>query len=201
MTHPRERIEYTGKEVARYKEDVEVWKRDHDAVAADCWEGEDLIAKANFLFDQILRQDVRLQRYILGEGGRDDSDPQDGLRRVLLDWMSASLRVVPYGERLQREYGGVEGLDVLRENLSQAKSMLTPDDEFFDPDRLSPLRDEAIDAHRLGLTEPLPENERPKTRTCGPPPSKSNSAGYRSTSRSWRGPRSPCSSRIPRIPA
>ncbi len=160
MTQPRERIEYAGKEVARYKEEVTAWKRDHDAVAADCWEGEDLIAKANFLFDQIMRQDVRVQRYILVERGRDGADLQDGLRRVLLDWMSTSLGVVPYGERLQREYGHVEGLDALRENLSQARSMLTLDDEFFDPDRLSRLRDQAIDAHRLGQTEPLLENER-----------------------------------------
>lgn len=157
MTQPRKRIEHTGREVARYREDAEAWKRDHDTLSADCWTCEDLIATANFLFDRIMCQDVRVQRYVLVERGHDGTDLQDELRRILLDWMTTSLRVVPHGERLQQEYGQVEGLDALRENLSQAKSIMTPDDEFFDSDVLATLRDEAIDAHRAGLTEPLVE--------------------------------------------
>lgn len=155
MTQPRERIEHTAREVARYREDVEAWQKDHDALAADCWTWEDMIATANFLFDQIMRQDVRVQRYLLVERGRDGADLQEQLCQVLLGWMDASLGVIAQGERLQQQYGRVEGLDALRENVSQAKSILTPDDEFFDPDRLAPLRDEAINDHRAGLTEPL----------------------------------------------
>jgi hypothetical protein len=156
VTQPRERIECAEREVARYKDDVESWKRDHDALADD-WAWEDLIAKANFLFDQIMRLDVRVQRTILVERRHDESGLQDELRRVLGDWMSTSIQVIAHGERLQQEYGRVEGIGALRENLAPAKSILTPDDEFFDPDRLASLRDEAIEAHCRGLTEPLVE--------------------------------------------
>jgi len=71
-----------------------------------------------------------------------------------------SRQVVPQGERLQEEYGEINGLDALKANVKQAQSSLTPDDQFFDDDKLVSLRDEAIEAHRSGLTEPLLENER-----------------------------------------
>jgi hypothetical protein len=155
-TPPRERIAYMEREVARYREDVEAWKTAHDALS-DCWVWEDVIAKANFLFDQIMRLDLRIQRVVLVERRSEELDLQDDLRRVLSGWMNHSVQVIPHLDRLQHEYGHVEGLDALRENLSQAKSILAPDDEFFDPDALGPLRDEAINAHRSGLTEPLVE--------------------------------------------
>ena len=76
------------------------------------------------------------------------------------DWLAVSQQVAPQGERLRAQYGDAEGLDVLKENIREARSILIPDDEFFDPDKLASLRDEAIEAHRSGFTEPLLGNER-----------------------------------------
>ena len=59
-----------------------------------------------------------------------------------------------HGESLQ-DCGPTEGVDTLRDYVREAKSLLTSDDEYFDLEKLSPVRDEAIEAHRLGLTEPL----------------------------------------------
>ena len=146
-TQPRERIKYAGREVARYQEDVES--------ATDRSTLEDMIAKANFLFGRIMHLDIQVNQYILLQRGRDDSSLQDEMRSLLDRWMAVSLQVVPEGE-----FGPVDGLDRLLENLAQARSILTPDDEFFDSDALSSLRDEAIDAHRQALTEPLSGNER-----------------------------------------
>lgn len=158
MTQPRKPIERTGEEVARYKSDVDAWQGEHDALATDCWTWEDLIDTANHLFARILRQDERVQRYLLVERGENGTNLQDQLQRILREWKSASSFVVAQGERLEREFGRVEGLDALRENLSQANSILTPDDEFFAAGALTALGDEAIDTHRRGLTEPLIES-------------------------------------------
>jgi hypothetical protein len=147
MTQPRDRIKYAGKELARYEEDVDS--------AADRPTLEDLIAKANFVFDLIMRLDVQISKHVMSEAGRDDWALQDEILSALGHWMGISLKIVPEGEG-----GHVDGLDMLKENLARTKSIHTPDDEFFDPDALSPLRDEAIEAHRLGMTEPLLGNER-----------------------------------------
>ncbi len=160
MTQPIERIEYAEKEVGRYKEDVELWRRDHVALVKDCWPWEDAIAKANFIFDRVMHLDIEIQQYILVSRGLDETGLQVKLRDLLGNWLAVSLQVVPHGERLRREYGDAEGLDALKENVRQAQSILTPDDEFFFGDKLSTLRDEAIEAHQLGLTESLLENER-----------------------------------------
>jgi hypothetical protein len=160
MTQPIERIEYAEKEVGRYKEDVESWKRAHDALVKDCWVWEDLIAKANFIYDRIMHVDDQVQHCLLVGRCRDELGLQQKLRDLLAGWLAVSLQVLPQGERLRREHGDAEGLDTLKENVCQAKAALTPDDEFFAGDRLSALRDEAIEADRLGRTEPLLENER-----------------------------------------
>jgi hypothetical protein len=160
MTQPIERIEYAEKEVGRYRDDVESLKRDHGTLAKECWVWEDLIAKANFIFDRIMHIDVQVQHCLLVGRCRDEEGLQEKLRDLLRAWLAVSLQVIAQGERLERDYGEVEGLDSLRANVQEARSALTPDDEFFAGDNLSALRDEAVEAHRSGLTEPLLENER-----------------------------------------
>lgn len=155
VTAPREGIENTHREVVRYREDVDAWREKHAALSDDCWAWEDLIARANFLFDLIMRADLRVQRYLLVERGSDGLDLQERLREALEEWSKTSQRIVPQGERLQQDYGQVEGLETLRENIAQATSCLTPDADFFGSDALVELRDQAIDAHRAGSTEPI----------------------------------------------
>lgn len=157
---PRKRIKYAEKEVARYREDVESSNGDHNSLATDCSVCEDMIAKANFIFDRIIHVDIEIQQYILLQGHLDEADLQEDLRGLLNDWLELSTRVVSDGKRLQEEYGRAEGLETLKDNAREARSILTPDDEFFDHEKLSSLGDEAVEAHRSGLTEPLLEDER-----------------------------------------
>ncbi len=159
-TQPLDRIEYTEREVGRYKDDVESWQTRPDAPAMNGWVWEDSIAKANFLFDRIMRIDFQVQQYNLGKRGEIDSGVQEKLREVLRGWLNVSLQVVAQAERLLREHGHAEGLDALETNVREAKAILTPDDEAFDPDKLASLRDGAIEAHRSGMTEPLLGHER-----------------------------------------
>ena len=157
---PLDRIEYTEREVGRYKDDVESWQTRPDAPATNGWVWEDSIAKANFLFDRIMRIDFQVQHHIVVERGEVDSGLEEKVRELLRAWLNVSLQVVAQGERLQRERGQADGLDALETNVREATAILTPDDQFFNPDRLASLRDQAIDAHRSGMTEPLLGHER-----------------------------------------
>jgi len=160
MTQPLGRIEFTKRQVDRYKDDIQVWEGAHRELAEDCWVCEDLIAGANRLFDRLLNLDIQVQEYVLLERG--EAGIQDKLRAVFSNWLTASLQVLPQAERLERDYGRIAGADELSENVKQAKAMLTPDDEFFSSDKLSLCSGEAIEANRSGLTEPLLDDERPR---------------------------------------
>jgi hypothetical protein len=159
MTQPLAHIEFTKQRVNRYKDDVQRWEQGHSELASDCWAWEDFIDDANRLFARLLKLDVQVQRYVLLDRG-DDAGMQDKLIAAVSEWLSASLQVLPQAERLESEYGRIAGADELKRNVKAAKAMLTPDDEFFSPETLSRYSDDAIEAHRAGLTEPLLDNER-----------------------------------------
>jgi hypothetical protein len=152
------RIRYAKEEVHRFHEDVGLWKESHDHLAEDRWIWEDIIAKANFLFGRIIDLDADIQEQIFA--GRIDLDlrSDEEIREILQNWLAVSFQVVPHAERLEREYGVVDGANALRGNIDQAKKILTPDEVYFRDDKLVSLRDLAIEAHRSGLTEPLLDN-------------------------------------------
>jgi len=134
------------------------WARAHRELAEDCWVLEDVIAEANYQFERLLKLDMQVQECVLlarGEAGM-----QDRLRAVFNVWLTASLQVLPQAKRLESDYGQIAGAHELGEHVKQAKAMLTPDDEFFSSDMLSSCSDEAIEANRSGLTEPLLDDER-----------------------------------------
>ncbi len=158
MTQPLERIEFTKRQVNRYKDNME-WARAHTGLAEACWVLEDVIAEANYQFERLLKLDIQVQEHVLLERG--DAEMQDRVSAVLNVWLTASLQVLPQTERLEGNYGQIAGADELREHVKEAKAMLTPDDEFFSSDKLlSDRSDEAIDAYRSGLTEALMDDER-----------------------------------------
>jgi hypothetical protein len=155
MTQPQRRIKNAEREVIRFRDDViqQDWKQQHDALSEDCWAWEDLIAKANFLFDRIMDVDTDIQEYVLTNHLEYDAALQEKLRSLTEDWLNISIQLIPHVERLEQEYGEVEGGHKLRENLSEANGILTDDRDFFGGEDLARMRDEAIDAHRAGRTE------------------------------------------------
>ena len=157
-TQPRQRIKNAEKEVVRLRDDViqEDWRQRHAAPAGDRWSWEDLVAKANFFFDRIMDLDADIQESALT--GRLEYDPGllEDVRGLVGDWRRACLQMLPHLDRLEAAGDLVEGAPGLRENLSEAGGILTDDPAFFAGDALARLRDEAIDDHRGGLTEPMP---------------------------------------------
>jgi hypothetical protein len=160
VTQPLLCVEYTERDLSRYQDDLRLFTCDFDISAKNNWILEDLIAKANFLFERVMVADVRFQQHVLVAGA--DEDPLQGkkLREMLGTWLEISLDVAAQAARFDRDRSRVEGIESLNANLREAKSILTPDEEYFDVDKMSVLRDQAIDEHRMGMTEPLLENER-----------------------------------------
>jgi len=154
MTQPRSRIRYAEKEISRFRDDVEDWKRDHHQVQA-CWAYEDLVAKANFLYTRIIDLDQDIRESFLLQGCEFNPELDRDLSNILSNWLAASLEILPHVGALEKEYSGLDGGDDFRRNVKEAQSILTPDSEFFVGDALIELRDQAVDAHRSGLTEPL----------------------------------------------
>jgi hypothetical protein len=144
VLEPLPRFAFTVKEVQRYKDDVQQWDPRQDS--------GDLVAKALFIFERIKNLDTWIEEYFLADGNEFNREMHEKPRELLRDWLDYSRRVIALVAALQDEDSGIEEL---RRNIHQAEASLTPDDEFFDSDELADLRDNAIDAHRAGETEPL----------------------------------------------
>lgn len=149
------RINFAEREVDRYQEDVNAWKPEHDPLNTDFWIWEDLVAKANFIFGRILELDTDIQEGVLTGKFEFDEEADVKVRDLLRQWSEVSVKVLQHVVQLEKLFGDVEGAQVLRANMKQAQSMLTPDSEFFNSEQLVELRDAAIEAHRSGQTEPL----------------------------------------------
>ncbi len=155
MTQSIRRIKKTEKEIDRFREDVEDWEKTEDALDEDCRAREDLIAKANFLFGRILALDEDYQEVVLTRDVAFDAGLDESIRSLLNQWFHLSRHLDKDARDVEGGYGVLDGVRDLRRNIRNAASILTPDDAFFRGDRLTALRDAAIDDHRAGLTEPL----------------------------------------------
>ncbi len=155
MTPSLSRINFAKIEVDRYQDDVNARKPEHDPRNTDSCVWEDLVAKANFLFGRILELDSDIQECVLSGKSEFDEATDSMVRDVLRQWGEVSLDVLQHVVGLENVYGDLEGAQVLRANVKQARSILTPDSEFFNSEQLVELRDAAIEAHRSGQTESL----------------------------------------------
>lgn len=148
------RIDYTAREVDRYRDDVEDWKSKHDQLVNDLWMWEQFISKANYLFAFVVRVDEDIQMLLLTYADANQG-MLDVTRGLMSRWLTVSLMIRDQAERLRSEFGSVEGAAELERNIEAAQAMLTLDSEFFDGDKLDALREQALKEHRAGLTEPL----------------------------------------------
>jgi hypothetical protein len=149
LDEPLTRVEFAERLVGRFQDDVQSWTPRHDA--------EDVVAWANFIFELIVKIDIWIQEYFLVHGTQFDLELHEKPRKLLRYWLDACRKMIG---RVEASQGEVSGLEALRRNIRQAEASLTPDDESFDSDELAVLRDEAIECHRAGLTEPLWDDER-----------------------------------------
>ena len=89
--------------MGRYRDDVDVWKQDHDSLARDCWLWEDLVAKANFVFQRIilLDQDVR-EAELAGqlEATQSFADLESMVEELMRNWVEVSAEIEPQVKQL-----------------------------------------------------------------------------------------------------
>jgi hypothetical protein len=118
-TQPMERIEFVQRELEGYRDYVEDWKRDHIALT-HYWAAEDVIRKANFVFDSIVRLRKDLKAISLGEEALELH-----VRRfhLLREWVKLSDSVMAdFVPRLEADYGEVEGAGGMRANIEHARA-------------------------------------------------------------------------------
>lgn len=159
-TEPLSRLKIVEKELERYQHDVEEWKQLHDELERECWIWEELIAKANYVFERFLKLDSDAQYFTLTGKCEHNAAFQEEMTTLLHDWLDVSRYLILHAARIESDYGSADGADKLRESIKAAESMLTPDEEFFAHDRLVELRDKAFEEHRRGETRMLLEDGR-----------------------------------------
>jgi hypothetical protein len=158
-TQPRDLIKTARKDVRRYQKDIESWKRKRDGLHLDGWVWEDLIDKANFVYGRIQKLDKHLRHADLELGADIPEEAYDEVDKILRAWLELSVQLQPQTARVQQDSSHAAGYDVLLENIRAAKGSLTPDDEFFNNERFIEYRDQSVDEHRAGLTEPLLDHD------------------------------------------
>ncbi len=156
ITQPLRRIESVARDIGRLRDDVILENQDRPiAPFEDRWPWENLVAKANFLFDRIMDLDSAIQELVLTDRVGFDRELDAKVGDLVIGWHETCLDVLPHVDRLIQAGHHVVGAGKFRDNLSEARGILTDDREFFAGDHLDRLQDEAIDAHRAGLTEPM----------------------------------------------
>lgn len=135
-------------------QDAEPWKVEHDA-RMECFQIEDAITAGNALFALVSEYDFQWhERVMSGVWPYSEASerPPEALYRL---WLGAAERVLERAETRTREGHAIKGLEEYRDNVREARGVLTPDDDFFTSEELADLRDAAIEDHRAGLTEPM----------------------------------------------
>jgi hypothetical protein len=126
QTQTMGRLEFVQRELAGYREYVEDWKLAHDG-RSPRWAVEDVVGKANYVFDGIVHLRAELNSNALG--------PQAGelyVRRfhLLRQWLDLSESVMSESvPQLEKEHGEVEGARSLRAKIEKARV------EIYSPQR------------------------------------------------------------------
>jgi hypothetical protein len=115
-------IRLAEKQISRYREDVEEWKRDHDVVAKLCWRIEELIESAHHSIHSIMRAEAALRADAISEG--ENLELSLKLRYVFNEWLELSkTEILTVVERLEERYN-INGASVLRSDIETVQARL-----------------------------------------------------------------------------
>jgi len=137
---------------------VEDWLGRLDEHGPDGWPWEDLIDKANHLFERMIAFDMSLREAAFSDklsGEAEYVELDSKLGELFRSWLRVSERIAPLVSQFRREFIEVDGEKAFLQNVERAQGMATPDDQFFVADKLVELRDSAVDAVRSGDVEPM----------------------------------------------
>ena len=132
-----------------YREESELWKRDH-ALAMAYYNFRDFLEFGINLFDSITKIDedwrLRVLKHEL------EYDPAVANRildvyKMLLEPCAEIERIIPL---LEQRFGSVANAAEFRSRCREARGILTPDGQFFAGDALVSLCDAAIEENRKG---------------------------------------------------
>jgi hypothetical protein len=126
---------------------------DHDA-AMKCYEIQERAAYLVFVFERISHADEEIHAENLGDSSQEAADVLKALEELYAKWYATATECLQVIERAEAEGFEVDGSDAFRRYHREARGVLTPDEEFFQGDKLVELRDEAIDANQKEDVEP-----------------------------------------------
>jgi len=164
LSQPQMKFEFAERAAARYRDDVELWRADHDALANDLWPVQELLEMANRAVGKFIALDAEVRRSARGGGiSEEDYERLDSKIEALFEqWLATSKLLKPDVERLLSLYGSVEDAAAFLAHVREVEGMLASDDEFFDHDEIAKLRDEAIASYRRGDVEPMFDDDCPR---------------------------------------
>lgn len=163
-SQPRLKLEFAERAASRFRDDVELWKADHDAAMNDLWPVQELLEDANRAFEKFNALDAEIRRSSRAGGiSEEDYERLDSqIESLFQRWLATSKLLRSDVERLLGTYESVEGVAAFLVQVREVEAMLASDDEFFDHEEIAQLRDAAIAAHRRGDVEPMIDDDRPQ---------------------------------------
>jgi hypothetical protein len=138
---------------ARYEEQPERWKQDHNA-AMHCFDFEGLLAFGLSLFDFINRIDEAWRIKVFRNLVPYNPTVDEGIEELYHLWLKPCDRLLVRLSELEK-YFDVAGAKEFRSACREVQGILTEDEEFFAHDQLVRLRDEAVEANRRGEVEEM----------------------------------------------
>jgi len=163
-SQPLLKFEFAERAAARYRDDVELWRADHDAAMNDPWPLQELVEIANRAFEKFEALDAEVRRSSRAGGISDEDYERLDLKIEALfqGWLATSRLLKQDVERFLSEDDSVEGVAAFLAHVREVEAMLALDDEFFDHEEIAKLRDAAIAASRRGEVEPMLDDGRPQ---------------------------------------
>ena len=111
---------------------------------------DDSVARTHRLLNLILDYDVRWRTSVFQGDTEYDQAIQDRIESGLRFWADSTEALLAKIDALQHTGFRPISLDTLRPRVTEVRSMLTPDDEFFRGEELDDLARAAIDENEAG---------------------------------------------------
>lgn len=113
---------------------------------------DDAVARSHSFLDYILQYDVSWRTSVFRGETEYDQKIQDRIEEGLRRWAKATEYLISNLDKLRQNWVCPESLETLRPRLDEVRSMLAPDDEFFEGEALDDLAAKAVTEHESGST-------------------------------------------------
>jgi len=148
------RVPVMRKQVEAYQDSSDSWKIDHD-IAMLCLDVQAAIEIGLAIFTQIVRLDEDYWELFYDDRIPEIPEVETAIPELVAQWYSVSLQLEKVVVHLESAGYQVAGAEPFRVAIHKAKSILTPDSEFFDGEKLWAKRDQAIVENKEGRTSDL----------------------------------------------